>query len=85
MVEIKRNQAGFILYIQGRANPPRLERFVTFWSFPRSNQIKVKVYSFHQPHLIFQDKEAFKVATLEQKQLGYRLLSWRRDFKHQLS
>ena len=33
MVEIKRNQAGFILYIQGRANPPRLERFVTFGEF----------------------------------------------------
>ena len=39
MVEIKRNQAGFILYIQGRANPPRLERFVTFWSFPRWSNI----------------------------------------------
>ena len=39
MVEIKRNQAGFILYIQGRANPPKLERFVTFWSFPRWSNI----------------------------------------------
>ena len=39
MIEIKRNQAGFILYIQGRANPPRLERFVTFWSFPRWSNI----------------------------------------------
>ena len=39
MVEIKRNQAGFILYIQGRANPPRLERFVTLGSFPRWSNI----------------------------------------------
>ena len=39
MIEIKRNQAGFILYIQGRANPPKLERFVTFWSFPRWSNI----------------------------------------------
>ena len=39
MVEIKLNQAWVILYIQGRAIPSKLERFVTFWSFPRCSNI----------------------------------------------
>ena len=51
MVEIKRNQAGFILYIQGRANPPKLERFVTFWSFPRWSNILHPLTGGRRNHL----------------------------------
>ena len=51
MVEIKRNQAGFILYIQGRANPPRLERFVTLGSFPRWSNILQPLTGGRRNHL----------------------------------
>ena len=51
MVEIKRNQAGFILYIQGRANPPRLERFVTLGSFPRWSNILQPLTGCRRNHL----------------------------------
>ena len=51
MVEIKRNQAGVIICIQGRANPSKHDRFVTFCSFPRWPNILQPLTGGHRNRL----------------------------------